>query len=469
VTDHGLFPQIALGLWVPMAIGLFFVLRAPVAAAVAVLGAEMFLPELVEFRIPWVPPLDKHNLPYIAVLIGCLLTCPARVMRLPRERWFLFLSLALLVGGIFTGLTNGDPMPRFNLTTLPGLTIKDGLFTSISRLTWVALPFYLGAVLYRTPRDLADLLKVFAICGLLYIPFALVELRLSPQFHRWIYGYGQHSFDQTLRWGGYRPMVFMSHGLALARFFLVATLAVFILGGTRQRLLGLPVAVLGTVLFVMLVLCKSTGAIIYACLALPALWWLGAKSRIWIALALAAVVFTYPLLRTADLIPTKGILETAQVLGPERTQSLAFRFQNENVLLTKARDRFGFGWGEYGRNTVFDGYGGRAVGDGYWIIEVGITGLWGYVCSFGILLIPIFLARRRLKRIQSPPDRRLIAGTAFLLGILALDLIPNGLWAVYPYFIAGALAGLTRALAEAPAETQDIPDGHPAWDEPAAA
>ncbi|HEY2899650.1 MAG TPA: hypothetical protein VGL59_03665 [Polyangia bacterium] len=447
MIDYGLFPQVVLGLSVPLIISLFVVLRPPRAAAAAVLGAEMFLPELVNFRIPFLPPLDKHNLPYIAVLIGCVLTCPNRVLRLPKERWFLWLSLALLVGGVATGMTNDSPIPRFNLSTLPALTIKDGLFTVINRLTRVALPFFLGTALFRTSRDLRDLLTTFVVAGLVYIPFCLIELRLSPQWHNWIYGYGQHAFDQTLRWGGYRPMVFMAHGLALARFFVVAALVPLILRRGKRILLGVPIDVWAVVLFIMLVLCKSTGAIIYVLCAFPALVWLSARTRASLAMVLGAVVFLYPLLRTGDLVPTRAVLDAAGALGPARAQSLAFRFENEDVLLAKARSHFVFGWGEYGRNTVYDGYGGEAVGDGFWIIEVGITGLWGFVCSFGILLTPIFLAGRRLRRIGAPTDRQLVAGTAFLLAILAVDLLPNGLWAVYPFLIAGALSSVSRDLA----------------------
>ena len=70
----------------------------------------------------------------------------------------------------------------------------------------------------------------------------------------------------------------------------------------------------------------------------------------------------------------------------------------------------------------------------------------GFAGSFGLLLVPIFLSLKRLRAIQSPDDRKLIGGAALILAIVASDLLPNGLWGLYPYFMAGALTGVTRGL-----------------------
>ena len=51
------------------------------------------------------------------------------------------------------------------------------------------------------------------IGGLVYVPLCWLEVQLSPQLHRWLYGKHQHAFIQQMRDGGYRPMVFMQHGL----------------------------------------------------------------------------------------------------------------------------------------------------------------------------------------------------------------------------------------------------------------
>jgi len=68
------------------------------------------------------------------------------------------------------------------------------------------------------------------------------------------------------------------------------------------------------------------------------------------------------------------------------------------------------------------------------------------VVAFGFLLIPILRARRHFKLLQNPKDQRLLAGIALMTAMAVLDLIPNGLFATYPYFLAGALAGSVEEL-----------------------
>ena len=62
---------------------------------------------------------------------------------------------------------------------------------------------------------------MFVLGGLIYVPLCLFEVRMSPQLHNMVYGFAQHSFGQTVRGGGWRPMVFMQHGLAVGLFMSV--------------------------------------------------------------------------------------------------------------------------------------------------------------------------------------------------------------------------------------------------------
>ncbi len=276
-------------------------------------------------------------------------------------------------------------------------------------------------------------------------------MRLSPQFHYWVYGYHQHSFLQTMRWGGYRPMVFMSHGLALARFFLVGVLGALVVAAHRKMILGMPSRVVAVILLVTLVLCKSTAAVAFAILGLAVIAFGGVRLRQTMAVVLAAVVVLYPALRAADIFPVGRLLTTAGMIDADRQQSLLFRFENEDELLAKARERIVFGWGEFNRSAVFDDMGRpSSVTDGHWIVLLGISGAVGFVAAFGLLLAPVFAAARRLRFIHDRADRALVSGTSFILALVAIDFIPNALWADYPYLLGGALLGVTRALALAP-------------------
>ena len=436
-------------------VGVFFVMRPVPAALVVALGAEMFLPEWVTFKVPLMPPFDKHNLPYLCIFVACLLRCPARVTRLPRQRWILGLALLLLLGGVLTGLTNRDPLilGTSGQVFIPGLTLKDGFYMGISCFLETFLPLYLGYALFRKPDDFEQLIAGLAIAGLVYVPFAMVELRMSPQWHRWIYGYAQHAFEQTIRWGGYRPMVFMSHGLALARFLLVSVCCLVVLARYRRVLVGLPIRLLAWTQFLVLVACKSTGAIAFALAGIPLLALGKPKRQLFVAALLAASIVLYPALRLFDVVPVARILGAVGAVQTDRAESLAFRFNNEDAVLARTRERMLFGWGEYDRNGIHDEDGQKiSVLDGYWIIRLSVNGIVGFITAFAPLLIPVLWARRLLPAMAREREQRLVAGVAVLLTLLVLDLIPNGLWAFYPYLIAGAL---TRRLRELKAEARE--------------
>ncbi len=442
--------EVVFALSIPLSIGLFFVMRPVEAALVVAFGAEMFLPEGPNYKLPFMPAFDKHNLPYVCILVACLLRYPGKVTKLPKERWITVLAVLMVAGGIITGLTNSDPLlfGDAGQVFIPGLNIKDGFFMGITNFVDAFIPFYVGYALLRSREDFDKLIVGLAKAGLVYIPFALVELRMSPQWHRWIYGYGQSVFDQTIRWGGYRPMVFMSHGLALARFFVATTFALVILVKARRRLWGMPVRLLAWIQFLVLIACKSTGAAVLALAGTPLLVLAKPRRQLQVAAVLAWITVLYPAMRLSGIFPVGSILEAAGALESERAGSLAFRFVNEDALLDRARQRIVFGWGEYGRNVVHDEEGkSTTVLDGHWIIRLSVNGIVGFVTTFGPLLIPVLWARRRLRKIGGTKDQVVVAGVAFTVTILTLDLVPNGLWACYPFFVAGVLSRRLREMA----------------------
>jgi O-antigen ligase len=272
---------------------------------------------------------------------------------------------------------------------------------------------------------------------------------MSPNLHHSVYGYAYFpDFTQTRRWGGYRPTVFLIHGLAVGLFALAVALLAAAEGRTTKRRLGLPTRWSTLYLVVVLVLCKSTGAIIMGLVTLPFVALTSPRRQIRVAVLLAAVCITYFGVKLAGVFPDQAITEfMSSHLDADRAGSLQFRFDSDKALIDHARERLWFGWGEFGRNRVYDDTGrDMVVTDGHWIIVLCSGGLLRLACTFGLLLYPVIRAARVLKRVREPADRFLLAGLAVVLACYVFDLLPNGMGHPFPLFLAGALARLNLEL-----------------------
>ncbi len=425
--------------------------------------AMIFLPELIEFDLPGVPPINKEQAVLLVVLVYFLWRYRKRIRQArPLRGLDLFLLISMLAA-IGTASTNKDWLSYGSWKTIHirGLTMYDALSLAIRDVVGFGLPFFIGRMVFKTTKDLENIFRVMATMGLVYAFFCLVEIRLSPQLHTWIYGYPQHSdFAQTIRWGGFRPMVFMAHGLAVAMFMCAACMCASILGRLKQKVtpFKLSARAVSWFLFIILIACKSTGSIFYAVLFLPAVSRFKPKNMVRMALLVAVFVTVYPTLRATRVFPAEEFVAYSKsLLGEERAQSMAFRFENEELLLDKLFTRFYFGWGGEGRGRVYDEEMGKEVtiADGWWIIVLSSRGAIGAICNFAVMLIPIFAMRKRIRKIKNKREAQMIAGLTLVLAAYLLDLIPNGAFSLIPYVLAGALysisAEMVKGTASAPA------------------
>lgn len=446
IGEPNLFAYLALFLWVPGTLFAFSRLRPPLATMVCVLSGVMFLPEQLAVDPPLLPPMEKLSITGVWAFIGCLWKARDRIIEARPLRGLDALFLLVLIGNFGTAMTNADPLVTGPVTR-QGLTLYDAFAGSVKDVLSLYLPFLLGRAMLRTRQDLLDFMLVLTICGIVYATLALIEIRLSPQLHRWVYGYHQGDFSMTMRFGGYRPMIFMEHGLATAMFVLSATLAAW----TRWRT-GAIKPWVPLFLTTVLILCKSTGAIVYAMFVIPVVA-LTRRPRMWLATVLAGMVILFPLLRGTGVFPTDTLVEWAHIISEDRALSLWFRFDQEDQLLERARERLVFGWGPYSRNRIYDPETGEdlSITDGDWMIQLGTRGLMGFIGLYGILALSVVLAQRRLKKISSRRDRVLLAGLGLVSALQTVDLLPNGLFHFLPFFFAGAVSGLTEGLALAAA------------------
>jgi hypothetical protein len=455
IGAQGTVATIALILILPFTLFLFAGQRPGRAAALATFGVVLFAPELAYFKLPSLPQFTKETIPYFCIILGALMQAPRLILRGRFGFGPEVLAIASLVGTIFTANGNKDVLVygSYITTVLPGMSLNDGLAMGMTDVFKLGIPFFVGRALFKTSRDLEDLVRVIVGYGVVYCLFIAVELRLSPQMHSWVYGYVPHQdFLQVLRWGGYRPVVFMTHGLALALMMFHVTVLATALAKVKITVWKvLKPKTLAAGLFVVLILCKSTGAILFGFMVVPLVWFGRVKSQLRFATVVGVLALLYPALQAADLVPVRTVLSIAEAISPARAESLNFRFENEEVLLEKARERVLFGWGSYGRNSLYDPEMGKPVTitDGQWIILLGTRGVVGLVCAFGLALYPVYQLRKRLRLIADRKDQILLMALGLMVTMGVADLIPNSLFNNYPYFVAGALSGIIKYLSSA--------------------
>ena len=430
-------------LWIPIAILGARRGSAPAATAYLLIGSTLLLPETVSFKLPGLPAFGKVHLAVIWVTLGLLLFHFDRFRELRLGRAPKTLIAALLVGSMLTIFTNQDPV-LIGSALLPAHVPYDSVHHLIENGLVLVVPFLLGVAMFRGPRDMRALFSALATTALFYTVFQLIELRFSPQLHNWVYGAHQHSFAQTVRGSGYRPMVFMAHGLALAMFTLMGTMAATTLYKIKGRVWRFRAGRVALYLAVILIASKSIAAALYMVLALGAILWLSPKNQARCAVALGLVFLSYPFIRGSGLMPVDEILEfVSSNLGEEKLSSLGTRFSNEEELLNRAMERPLFGWGTYCRSCRFDYWSGRMAStlDGAWIITLGVYGLVGFLAKFGLLLFPVFLCWRRIGSLPKGPDARLLAALSLMVGFGTIDLLPNGNYNCLVYLVSGALYG----------------------------
>lgn len=447
--DANIVAYLALAGWIPLTFVFFWTLRPAAAVTVSLLGAVLLLPEVVSlFDPPFLPGIDKHLLACMTVLFAASIRLRKRLFaKRPgiSVGWLLFV---VWFGAVGTALTNDSALVfGGGGVVIPAFTLYDAARATTTYGLVVLVPFVLARAVFRDEADLRFLLVFLVAACVLYSLPILVEVRLSPQFHAWTYGFHQHAFNQTIRGGGYRPMVFMNHGLALAMFVVAALICAVVLAKNRGRLWGVSFRGWAIYIAVILVVCKSLGAFVWATISVPLLLFARPRWAMRFAAFLGIVVLLFPLIRAGGFVPTDTLVELAGAASDDRAQSLQFRFDNEDALLGRALEKPLFGWGEFGRNRVYAPDGeDLSTTDGEWIIDLGKWGFWGFYARYLLLVYPIFLAIRIHRQLTDVRTQRMLSALVLIAGLLAIELLPNGLFSYLPLFVSGALAGIVAGL-----------------------
>lgn len=436
----------ALLCWPLVALYLFGTRSIATATIWTILGGYLVLPVGADIKFQMVPAFNKISIPSLSAMACCIIFAPRMKRTTSGFGAVEFLALIFVASPIVTALLNSDPI-NIEATHLPGVGIYDGISTAIGQIIFL-LPFLLGRNFLNGADHNIEILRALVIAGLCYSLPMLFEMRMSPQLHDWIYGYFPTDFDQEVRDGGYRPVVFLGHGLLVAFFAATATIASAALWRTNTKIRRFAPSGVTSYLSFILLLCKTGTALLYGTIALPLVRWGSPRLQVRVACLLVCITLAYPLLRVADLVPTNSIIQLASSISADRAASLGTRFYWERELLDRAWERPWFGWGRYGRNRVYNGWEGadNSRTDGAWIITLGSFGLVGFVAQFGLLGLSVYRAAAALKFTRNMGESIYLAALVLILAVNLLDLLPNASLSPWTWLIAGALAGRAEQL-----------------------
>jgi hypothetical protein len=418
----------------------------------SILGGYLFLPPLTEVNLPFVPAFDKASIPNLSVLLIVLFAVKQKLRLWPESRIAQWLVVGLVLSAIPTVLTNGDPISfqvlrgaypiLFEVGQLPGQSVRDIGSVLIAQVLMI-VPFLLARHLLASEDGLREILLALMVGALIYSVPSLIEIRLSPQINVWVYGFFQHSFEQMIRAGGFRPIVFLPHALWLALFVCTGLMAAaaFLRHSTHENRHKIVAVV--CYLAVLLVLCKSLASLAYGIVLTPIVLLAPLRWQIRIAALFALVAVTYPMLRSFHLIPLDAILAQAEAISAERAQSLGYRFNNEEQLLARAAEKPLFGWGGWGRSLMRHPETGAilTIPDGRWIIIFGTLGWFGYIFEFGLLALPLFLMWIYIRRDRNVVLSPFVAPLCLILGITMMDMLLNATLTPFIWLTAGAILG----------------------------
>ena len=430
------FAYMVLYAWPVLAAVLFRAVPLNRAIISSALVGYLLLPSAVPIALVGLPDLGKNHV----VMIGIIATYlghrrPGLVSALPRTS--VFVMAVALACCVLTTLTNSDALIKPDFP-VPGLTMYDALGKTFENILTIAVVI-IGAKALGHSEDHRQFLLLLGTAMLLYSVPILLELRISPQLHRWVYGLHPFSFDQQVRGGGYRANVFMPHGLTLAVFLASGTAALMALRRSPERIFGAGPRLGSFYLWIVLLFQKSLGALCIGSLMILALL-LRPRKQVVLAAAVAAFFLAYPMIRGANAVPVNWINGIVAGYSAERSGSFETRLVNEDQLLAKANKRPWFGWGGWGRSRIYDQNTGAdiSITDGYWIIVFGFSGWVGYLSHFGLVCVPLLGLVRHRRQVSAET-----AGLALILAANLLDMIPNSSVTPLTWLIGGALTGAT--------------------------
>lgn len=421
---------------IPVIFYLFMRFPAQRAVIISFVVAWLFLPQ-VSYPIPILPPLTKISTACYGILLATIIYDTERITTF-KPGWLDIPMVIWCLCPIVSQVSNG------------GSPISP---TFLQIVSWGA-PYFLGRLYLGSLDGLRQMAIGIFAGGLAYIPFTLIEGVRGPILHQMVYGINAvEDWSQARRMGGWRPVVFMQHGLMVGLWMMTAALIGIWLWqtGTLKKFQGQNIKTLAIVLTIAFFLCRSTGA--YSLFAFGLIVLFSAKwfrTSLPLLFIIGYIVF-YLYVAASGQFSSKDVMAVINpIFGEERAASLKFRFDMEEILGDKARQRFLFGWGDSGGNRVYNGYGQDiSVTDSLWIIAFGTDGAVGLASLFSSLLLPVVVfCVKYPARTWSNPKVAPAAVLGVALTMYVFDCVLNAMTNPIFAVIAGGISGLVLKAPE---------------------
>lgn len=426
-----LFVPIMLIGWIPLSVFFFSCLKAYQAALCCLIGGWLFLP-VAGYDLPGLPDYSKSTAIAIGLWLGGLLSGRRWQAQFKWKRYDIPVVVFCLIS--FVSAHSNQ------------LGAYDGVSKVLFNVFFLGIPYMAGRVYFGTIESLSVLCRAIMIAGLIYVPFCLFEVRMSPQLSNIIYGFFPHSFLQHFRYGGYRPIVFMSHGLMVALWMAVASTIAFWYwrAGKIRYIKGVPMWLLVLVLVWTTILCKSANG--WAVLTMGCLFFFFykySKTKIFFLVFLLSVA-SYPVLRITGVVSADSVKDVvAFVFDAERVDSMKVRLWQEDLFIEKTLERPLVGWAgmKSGWPKREDGTIAVPMIDALWLIFFNSRGLLGLGAFFVVMLQGPWLIFRSSGFKQSLFDDHVMV--PMLLSIVVvffmMDALVNGMANPVYFLVSGAL------------------------------
>lgn len=436
--------------FVPAALFFDATLKRHRAALATMLLGVLFMP-WVNIDLGGLLDWNRRTAIAVTILFGAILRDPERLFGWRPNCWDIPVIVYCLV-----------PIPT---SMLNGLGIYDGFASAFQQTLWFGAPYLVGRTFFTSPEHRRDLVRAVLLGTIIYAPFCVWEIRMSPQLHAKLYGFLQHEFQQTVRGSFYRPMVFMQHGLMVAIWMCAGCVLANMMRINRDpwRPFGFSWLWIMMGLAVVLVGMQSLGAAILMAGFLVTIEFCRLTDTRWPLLLLLIAPWVWAGARTTGVLDSENLGNLVAEISPDRARSFSSRLYTEDVLVNHTWQQPLLGYGTWGRDRVVmvEGQERYIVVDGFWILAFSRYGLIGLTALLALHFLPAWrvLRRTRPRDWGRASDHGVCAALAIALTLISVDNLMNAMMNPFWLAIAGALANTNGDEPEVEPDEEQIAMG----------